>query len=138
MSRRDAIHFEVRDALIRDGWTITDDPFYLEYLTDELQVDLGAERLIAATRGIERIAVEIKAFAGRSMLTDAQQAIGQYIFYRSLLAEQEPDRHIYLAISEEAASLIDLHPAIGLVLTKQHVGLVVVNIASKEVVEWRI
>jgi tetratricopeptide (TPR) repeat protein len=137
MSRRDAIHFEVRDALIHDGWTITDDPFHLDYLTDELQVDLGTERLIAATRGIQRIAVEIKSFAGKSILTDAQQAIGQYIFYRSLLAEQEPHRRIYLALSEEAASLIDLHPAIGLVLAKQQIGLIVVNITSREVVEWR-
>lgn len=137
MSRRDTIHFQIRDALINDGWTITHDPFYVDYLTDELQVDLGAERLLAATKGVEQIAVEVKSFLGRSVLTDAQQAIGQYVFYRSLLAQQAPSRALYLAISEEAASLIDLHPAIGFVLSAQQVRIIVVNLGRKEILEWR-
>lgn len=58
MPRRDIIHEAVKNALVKDGWTITDNPLFLEYGTEDMYVDLGAERLLAAERGTERIAVE--------------------------------------------------------------------------------
>jgi hypothetical protein len=48
-------------------------------------VDLDAERLIAAEKDREKIAVEIKRFQGVSDGRDLEMAIGQYVFYRSLL-----------------------------------------------------
>ncbi len=62
MPRKDNIHDAVRNALIRDGWTITQDPLFLEYGAEDMFVDLGAERLLAAERGTEKIAVETKSF----------------------------------------------------------------------------
>lgn len=32
MSRRDTYHYIVKHALIREGWTITHDPYYFEDL----------------------------------------------------------------------------------------------------------
>ncbi len=53
MSRRDKYHYVVKDALIREGWAITHDPYVFK--TDpKLSTDLGAERLIAAERGVEK------------------------------------------------------------------------------------
>ena len=66
MSARDKIHLPVKNALIKDGWTITHDPYTLRYEEVTVQVDLAAERLLAAERGEEKIAIEIKGFRGLS------------------------------------------------------------------------
>ena len=42
MPARDSIHSLVKQALIKDGWTITDDPFVITYGERFLFVDLGA------------------------------------------------------------------------------------------------
>ena len=59
-------------------------------------VDLGAERLLAAEKGEEKIAVEIKSFRGASDIHDLEVAVGQYVLYRSLLTRFEPDRRLFL------------------------------------------
>jgi hypothetical protein len=50
-------------------WTITHDPLTLAFGVHNLYVDLGAERVIAAERAGEQIAVEIKSFVGPSELS---------------------------------------------------------------------
>ena len=64
MPAKDHFHDHVRTALKKDGWTITDDPLtiVLEGTRDNLFVDLGAERLIAAEKAAQKIAVEVKSF----------------------------------------------------------------------------
>jgi hypothetical protein len=98
---RDIFHDAVRHALVKDGWTITDDPFRLSVEGVNLQIDLGAERLIAATKEDERIAVEVKSFIGNSDLSEFHTALGQYLNYRIALSSQAPDRKLYLAIPED-------------------------------------
>ncbi len=46
MSAKDSLHFQVRRALVKDGWTITDDPFLIEYKDVLLKADLGAEKFL--------------------------------------------------------------------------------------------
>lgn len=98
MPQRDTYHAAVRRALEREGWTITHDPLVLEAGAHNLYIDLGAERLLAAERGQERLAVEIKSFMGRSEIVDLEQALGQFLLYRSLLRRQEADRQLVLAV----------------------------------------
>lgn len=95
-------HDAARTALERDGWTITHDPLTLKAGLHNLYVDLGAERLIGAERGSERIAVEVKSFVGPSEVADAQQALGQYLMYRMILAQEDPAREMILAMPVEA------------------------------------
>lgn len=45
MSRRDKFHDAVRQALEKEGWTITHDSLPLKIGTLKLEVDLGAEKL---------------------------------------------------------------------------------------------
>lgn len=66
MPAKDIFHDKVRNALIKDGWTITADPYTLEWGIKTLYVDLAAERTIAAEKEGEKIAVEIKSFVGKS------------------------------------------------------------------------
>jgi hypothetical protein len=106
LPRRDAYHDAVKNALLKDGWTITHDPLTLPFGSHKLFVDLGAERLLAAERGNERIAVEVKTFVGPSEVTDMEQALGQYLLYRSVLSRSDPDRRLILAMPEEAFDAI--------------------------------
>src|SRR4051812_4557383 len=100
MAAKDKIHGAVKTALINDGWTITADPFVIEYQDVELKADMAAERTLAAERGTDRIAVEVKSFLSPSPFRDLQQALGQYEIYRILLQKIDPDRVVYLAVSE--------------------------------------
>lgn len=66
MPARDLYHNTVKNALVKDGWTITDDPLTLGIGSTNLFVDLGAERVLGAQKGLRKIAVEIKTFRGSS------------------------------------------------------------------------
>jgi hypothetical protein len=62
MPAPDIFHDQVKNALVKDGWTITDDPLTIQWGRKKLYVDLGAERLLAAAKSGRKIAVEIKSF----------------------------------------------------------------------------
>jgi hypothetical protein len=71
MPAKNRYHNAVRHALESDGWNTTDNPLPLRVGTRDLYVNLGAERLLAAERGSEKIAVEIKTFGGAAVFCDA-------------------------------------------------------------------
>src|SRR5437588_12376174 len=104
MPARNIHHNAVIQALQADGWTITHDPLLIQYGDRRLFIDLGAERgTIGAERGGERIAVEIASFVADSPVRDLQEAVGHFIVYRTLLAQPEPQRSLYLAVSAHLA-----------------------------------
>ncbi len=77
MPKRDKYHFQVREALEKDGWVITADPLDLTTGEVELFADLGAARILAAERHEEKIAVEIKSFLEeQSPVTEFHRASG--------------------------------------------------------------
>jgi len=136
MAAKDRIYRAVRAALIRDGWSITHDPYRLAYESDVVEVDLGAERTIAAERGDELIAVEIKSFLGQSPLRDFETALGQFEVYRIALHEHDPDRRLYLAVTTLAYEEVFTRPLVQLVLAARPVPLLVVDLPGEEVVRW--
>jgi CRISPR/Cas system-associated exonuclease Cas4 (RecB family) len=81
MAAKDLFHEAVRRGLEKDQWMITDDPLELEWEEVKVKIDLAAERLIAAERGGEKIAVEIKSFIGTSAISDFHTALGQFLNY---------------------------------------------------------
>ena len=62
MSAKDIFHEVVKRALQKDGGQITQDPLSISVGGVNLSIDLGAERLIAAEREGNKIAVEVKSF----------------------------------------------------------------------------
>lgn len=58
----DKIHNAVKNALIKDGWKITADPYRIDFEEYRLYADMSAERPIAATKDNEKIVVEVKSF----------------------------------------------------------------------------
>lgn len=71
---KDLLHDNVREALVKDGWEITHDPFRIAVEEIGYEIDLGAERLIAATNGKDKILVEIKSFRGQSLTYEFHRA----------------------------------------------------------------
>ncbi len=136
MPAKDLLHNCVKNALIKDGWKITDDPFRLRYKWRKLYVDLGAERILAAEKGEEKIAVEIKSFVGASEMNDLENALGQFIFYRAILAENEPDRELFLAVPDEVFQTLFQKEFYDL-LTKNNLAKVFgVNEEKEEIIGW--
>ena len=101
MPRKDMFHDIVKEALIADDWIITHDPLHTKYGGAEIFVDLGAKKLIGATKDGQNIAVEVKSFVGASHLHDFHQAVGQFVNYRLILKHTHPDHKLYLAIPTE-------------------------------------
>ena len=82
MPAKDLYHDNVKNALVKDDWKITHDPLRIRLTRGKnLFVDLGAERLLAAERGIEKIAVEVKSFTRPSDMKDLEEAVGQFVLY---------------------------------------------------------
>ena len=55
MPAKDIYHNAVKNALLKDGWTITADPYLIKYEDAELYADLAAEKPIAAERHGQKI-----------------------------------------------------------------------------------
>ena len=106
---KDLYHQAVRIALEKDGWVITRDPFNLVSKEDNIdyEVDLGAEKLIAAERGVEKIAVEIKSFLKTSLANEFHGILRQYITYSDALAFLEYERQLILAIPRFAEERLE-------------------------------
>jgi hypothetical protein len=102
MPAKDIYHDTVRTALDKDGWTITHDPLIIRWGKRDLYIDLGAEKIIAAEKDNQKIAIEIKSFVGKSSIDDLEKALGQYILYYDLLTKLKSERTLYLAIHQQA------------------------------------
>jgi hypothetical protein len=99
MSAKDVFHEVVKTALQKDGWQITNDPLTISVGGVNLSIDLGAEKLIAAEREGQKIAVEVKSFLERSSaISEFHTALGQFINYRGALRRRQPERILYLAV----------------------------------------
>lgn len=98
---KDFYHENFREALERDGWRITHDLYPLRVGSIGYEIDYGAEKLIAAEKGNEKIAVELKGFTGPSDVNEFHKAVGQFNDYFVALEMIEPDRVLFLAVPEE-------------------------------------
>lgn len=136
MPANDLIHIAVRDALINDGWTITADHYTIGYEDVKVYVDLAAEKRFAAEREGRKIAVEVKSFVGRSFLHEFQLAFGQFMLYRDYLSELEPDRTLYLAVSDTVYSDLFALKGIQFIVRRHQLSVVVIRLDTREVLEW--
>lgn len=138
---RDLFHEAVRNALINDGWTITHDPYPIKLMDFDLDVDLGAERTLAAERGlgdsVEKIAVEIKTFLSASFMRDFHNAVGQYTNYLLLMNVQEADRKLYLAVPKDVYALRFDRPGVRFICEQAHISLVVYDEDNQQIELWK-
>jgi len=133
---KDFYHDQVRRALEKDGWEITDDPYILESGKIKYRVDLGAEKLLAAQKGKEKILVEIKSFVGASDTNEFHRAVGQYVDYIVILEDVEPDRLLFLAVPNFAWSDFFTEKAIQKSLEFIKAKVLVYDPNEEIVVQW--
>lgn len=137
MSRKDTFHDIVSRALQKDGWTITHDPLLLRYELGNLYIDLEAEKVLAAERAGQKIAVEVKSFLQNSAVSEFYTALGQFISYRILLAEQYPEYVLYLAVPLDAyTSFFATQLAQGIIQSQQ-LKLIVYKPQQEVIDQWQ-
>lgn len=133
---RDIFHDLVKNALIRAGWTITHDPLVIRWGRRDLFVDLGASQLLAATQGEQKIAVEIKSFLNKSAITDFYAALGQFGVYREIMAAQEKDRTLYLAMPSDIYTDLFEDDLGRLIIAHQQLKIILFNPETEEITRW--
>ena len=138
MPQRDTLHDAVRQAISKDGWRITEDPYVISYGERFLFVDIGAVEtgFVGAEREGNRIVIEIKPFRGRSPVADLEQAVGQYVIYRLLLGRVDPERDIYLAVTDIIFDEIFSEPIGELVINELPLWLVVIDAERMKGKQW--
>ena len=136
MPAKDTYHNEVKNALLKDGWIITADPYFIKYEDAELYADLAAEKPIAAEREGQKIVVEIKSFIGRSLMYDFHSALGQYIVYRNLIQLTAPEYTLYLAIDDVVYTNFFQPKSIQVITKENHLLLMVVEMEKEEIMQW--
>lgn len=137
MPAYDLFHHAVRKALEKEGWLITHDPFVLPFGGVDFYIDLGAERILAAERGQEQIAVEIKSFLANSPVSEFHTALGQFLNYRLALEQSDPKRVLFLAVPFDAYNIFFRLPFTQLALERNQVKLIVYKPAQEEIAEWK-
>ena len=137
MPAKDLFHENVKAALVKDGWKITNDPLALKWEARNLYVDLGGEKIFAAEKGEQKVAVEIKSFVSVSEVKDLENALGQYFLYLIVLREKEPKRKLYLAVTEEIfLDFFHEKDLGGLVIKGYNLSIIVFNPMKEEIVQW--
>jgi hypothetical protein len=133
---KDLFHYAVRLALEKEGWIITDDQLKIEAGGAKFEIDLGAERLLAAERGEEKIAVEIKTFLGDSPITDYHAALGQFLNYRLALELNNIDRVLYLAIPILVYEALFQREFLQISVERYQIQLIVYDPMNEVISQW--
>lgn len=136
MPRKDQIHEVIKKALIKDGWTVTHDPFRIHYIDADVYADLRAERMEEETGVRRALVIEIKTFSAPSSVHEMGTALGQYTLYRTFLRQVAPEDQIYLALSEVVFKELFARKSFQLVVRDNQIALLIVNLDREEIVQW--
>ncbi len=102
-----------------------------------MYIDLGAEKIIAAQKDEQKIAVEIKSFIGASTISEFHLAIGQFINYRYALEEEDPERILYLAVPQTVYNDFFKLSFIQSIIRRSQLKLLVYDVEQEEIVQWQ-
>lgn len=120
----------------KEGWVITHDPYRISAFSTTFQIDLGAERLIAAQRDKELIAVEVKSFISSSDAYAFHLALGQYLNYIRGMRRADPERILFLAVPESAYLGFFHEPDAQDAVKEYAINLLVYNDREERIVKW--
>lgn len=137
MAAKDRFHNVVKIALEKDAWTITDDPLFIRAEDVDFYIDLGAEKVLAAEKAGQKIAVEIKSFLGASEVNEFHSALGQFLNYRSALRLTQPERVLYLAVAIDIYEEFFNRRFIQRVIAEHQLRFLIFNVAQEEIVLWK-
>ena len=133
---KDIFHEHVIEALEKDGWEITNDPLYVAFKGKNVEIDLGAEPVIGAVKSDQLIAVEIKSFVDKSLMYSFHRALGQFINYRRMLKNTNPERVLFLAIPMDVYDVFFQHPFGENAIEEEELKLLVFDPKEKKITKW--
>lgn len=136
MAAKDKFHSIVKIALEKEQWKITDNPLRIEVGGTKFEIDLGAEQLLGAERGKEKIAVEIKSFLSDSPLTDYHNALGQFLNYRLALEISDSQRILYLAVPIISYESFFKREFAQMSLEKYQIKLIIYDHIQEVIIKW--
>jgi XisH protein len=136
MSRRDNLHLSLRHTLEKDGWKIIDDPLLLTLEKTLLKADLGAEKFFADEKEDRKIAVEIKDFDAPSIISELEKTLGQLQLYQWALEGQEPERQLFLEISEDVYLKHFQKPIFKMAIRRNRISLIVYDPINEVILQW--
>ena len=99
-------------------------------------MDLGAKKLFAAQKQGRKIAVEIKSFLDPSPVSELEKALGQYDLYSLILEDEEPERVLYLALSNIIFESFFAEEIGQRVLRKKKIRLIIFDLETQEITQW--
>ena len=138
MPRRDFYHEAFKEALVKDGWTITHDPLaLLSKVEGGLQTDIGAEKVITAEKGWKKIAVEIRSFTTPSALHEFIKSTGQYRAYKLAMNLKKSDRFLYIAIPSFAWKVIANKEIVQALIDDVNMKIILYNPIEKNIDAWK-
>lgn len=137
MPAKDQFHEAVKNALIKDGWTITHDPLYLQLDQIDLYVDLGGTKVLGVEKNGQSIAVEVKSFIQPSRISEFHAALGQYLNYRLVLEVKKPGTILYLAIYEDIYNSFFQLLLPQMAIKRYEVNLLIYEPEKEEILEWK-
>jgi hypothetical protein len=97
---------------------------------------LGAERLISAEKGTEKIVVEVKSFLNRSLTYDFYGAYGQFRIYRRGILQTDPERILFLAIAKDVYYEIQQRSFYIDLIKDEKIYLLIFNPLTKTIDSW--
>lgn len=134
---KDLFHQAVKQALIKDGWTITSDPLIIRIERVKLEIDLAAEKVFAAEKDEQKIAVEVKSFINPSVITDFHNALGQFLNYRLALEMTEPERILYLAVPIDIFNTFFQERFTQAAISHYALKIIAYKPNTEEIIEWK-
>ncbi|MEB3280682.1 MAG: XisH family protein [Lyngbya sp.] len=136
MAAKDVFHNAVKAGLEKENWMITDDPYKVQVGGVEMYIDLAAERILAAEKEDQKIAVEIKSFINPSAISEFHTAIGQFLNCQVALEEQEPDRILYLAVPQGSYKTFFSLQFVQTVIQRFKIKIIVYDPVDEVIVQW--
>lgn len=136
MPAKDIYHDTVKNALIKDGSTITDDPLSLKVGKKDIFIDLAANKLLVAEKKDKKIAVEVKSFIGTSEIEDLKNALGQYILYEKVLRSKLSERTLYLAIRKDIFDGLFSQEIGQILLSDDYLKIIIFDPETEMITQW--
>lgn len=110
----------------------------MQYGDADLSIDLGAEKVIAAEKGEQKIAVEVKSFIAKSLIYEFHEVLGQYLNYRRILRlTHQEDRQVFLAVPSEAYDRLFKKEFVQITLDEEGVQYFVFDTTENEILSWK-
>ena len=97
---------------------------------------MGAERIVAAEKDNQKIAVEIKSFIGLSEIHEFYKALGQFNYYQLALEDYQADRILYLAVPSDIYDTLFTEPLTIKAIDRYHIKIIVYNVKNEIIEKW--